>query len=145
MSTPFGITGRGWGFPPVFDSATGSVEMLSGVEDINSSLEILFTTTQGERVMLSEYGADLKPYLFEPLTTTMKTLIAEKLKTAILYYEPRIKVDRIDLSDDAELEGKIVINIVYRVRTTNSRYNYVFDYYIKEGTEVSKETSVQQG
>jgi phage baseplate assembly protein W len=140
MSTPFGIIGRGWSFPPAFNSAIASVEMLTGEEDINSSLEILFTTATGERILLADYGCDLKPYLFEPLTTTMKTLIADKIKTAILYYEPRIKVEAVELIDDGALEGRIVIDIQYRVRTTNSRYNFVFDYYIKEGTEMSKQS-----
>ncbi|NTS41818.1 GPW/gp25 family protein [Flavisolibacter sp. BT320] len=136
MSTPFGFIGRGWSFPPAFGLGSATVDMLTGEADINSSLEILFATTQGERILLAEYGCDLKPFLFEPLTTTMKTLIADRVKTAILYYEPRIKVDKVELLDDAELEGRIVIQIDYRVRTTNSRYNYVFDYYLNEGTEV---------
>lgn len=136
MSTPFGFIGRGWRFPPSFDPGSATVDMLTGEADINSSLEVLFTTTQGERILLAEYGCDLKPFLFEPLTTTMKTLVADRIKTAILYYEPRIKVDTVELLDDAELEGRIVIQISYRVRTTNSRYNYVFDYYLNEGTEV---------
>ncbi len=136
MSTPFGFIGRGWSFPPAFDLGSATVDMLTGEADINSSLEILFATTQGERILLAEYGCDLKPFLFEPLTTTMKTLIADRIKTGILYYEPRIKVDKVELLDDAGLEGRIVIQIDYRVRTTNSRYNYVFDYYLNEGTEV---------
>jgi hypothetical protein len=138
MSTPFGIIGSGWSFPPRFNGATGTVDMLTGEEDINSSLEILFTTMQGERIMLPDYGSDLKPYLFEPLTTTMKTLITDRIKTAILYYEPRIKVDNVELIDEGEGEGRIIIQISYRIRTTNSRYNYVFDYYMKEATEVPK-------
>lgn len=138
MSTPFGIIGSGWSFPPRFNEGAGTVEMLTGEVDINSSLEILFTTMQGERIMLPDYGSDLKPYLFEPLTTTMKTLITDRIKTAVLYYEPRIKVDLVDLIDEGELEGRIIIQITYRVRTTNSRYNYVFDYYIKEATELQK-------
>jgi len=41
--------GRGWSFPPNFNQAAGSVEMLEQEADIASSLEILLTTVRGER------------------------------------------------------------------------------------------------
>jgi len=49
--------------------------MLSDEDDINSSLEILLSTRQGERVMQHKYGCNLDEMLFEPLTTTLKTYI----------------------------------------------------------------------
>lgn len=135
MSTPFGIIGRGWAFPPAFKKSTGSVEMLIGEQDINSSLHVLFSTLQGERIMNVKYGCDLKVLLFETVTTTLKTFIIDKLETAILLYEPRIEVESISIEDTGEIEGKISIIVNYIVRTTNSRYNYVFDYF-KEATEI---------
>jgi len=135
MSTPFGIIGRGWAFPPAFRRSSLSVDMLTDVQDINSSLHILFNTLQGERVMQVKYGCDLKVLLFEPLTTTLKTFITDNIKTAILYYEPRIDVDKVTINDEGGLEGKITIIVEYIVRTTNSRYNYVFDYF-NEATEI---------
>jgi|SRR5690606_5755954 Phage baseplate assembly protein W len=130
--------GTGWSFPPQFDSEGGSVEMLSDGEDIRSSLEILLSTRPGERVMLPSYGCNLDELLFEPLTTTMKTYMKDLIKTAILYHEPRIVVDKIELVDTGEMEGRILINIAYTIRSTNSRFNYVFPFYIQEGTEVKR-------
>ena len=43
--------GTGWSFPPEFNNMTGTVEMVSNVDDINQSLQILLSTTLGERVM----------------------------------------------------------------------------------------------
>lgn len=130
--------GTGWSFPPQFDSEGGSVEMLSDGEDIRSSLEILLSTRPGERVMLPNYGCNLDELLFEPLTTTMKTYMKDLIQTAILYHEPRIVVDKIELVDTGEMEGRILINIAYTIRSTNSRFNYVFPFYIQEGTEVKR-------
>jgi len=130
--------GTGWSFPPQFDSEGGSVEMLSDGEDIRSSLEILLSTRPGERVMLPSYGCNLDELLFEPLTTTMKTYMKDLIQTAILYHEPRIVVDKIELVDTGEMEGRILINIAYTIRSTNSRFNYVFPFYIQEGTEVKR-------
>jgi uncharacterized protein len=128
--------GTGWGFPPKFDRITSEVEMISDEEDINSSLEILLTTRQGERVMRPDYGCNLDELVFEPLTTTFKTYITDLIATAILYYEPRIDVNKIELDDTGELDGRILIVIEYTVRATNSRYNFVFPFYRNESTDL---------
>lgn len=128
--------GTGWGFPPAFSNKAAEVAMLSDVEDIQSSLEILLTTRPGERVMRPDYGCNLDELLFEPLTTTFKTYIKDLVLTAILYYEPRIEVNNIELDDTGELEGRIVISIDYTVSATNTRFNFVFPFYKKEGTDL---------
>lgn len=128
--------GTGWSFPPAFGNHDAQIKMLSDVEDIQSSLEILLTTRPGERVMRPDYGCNLDELLFEPLTTTFKTYIKDLVSTAILYYEPRIEVNSIDLDDTGELEGRIVISIDYTVSATNTRFNFVFPFYKKEGTDL---------
>jgi len=128
--------GTGWGFPPVFDNAAKGVNMLSDAEDIQSSLQILLSTRPGERVMLPKYGCNLDEMIFEPLTTTFKTYMKDLIKTAILHFEPRIDVSNIDLDDTNEIVGNILIKVEYTIRSTNSRFNFVFSYYKKEGTEI---------
>jgi phage baseplate assembly protein W len=134
MAISKSFLGTGWGFPPTFSKTTGAVNILSDKADIQSSLEILLSTRQGERVLRYDYGCNLDELVFEPLTTTFKTYIKDLISTAILYYEPRIQVNKIELDDTGELEGKILISVDYTVRSTNSRYNFVYPYYIKEGT-----------
>lgn len=112
--------------------------MISGIEDIRSSLEILLSTRPGERVMLPSYGCQLDELLFEPLTTTMKTYIKDLIQTAILYHEPRIDVNKIELVDTGELEGQILVTVDYTIRATNSRFNYVFPFYLQENTNVKR-------
>lgn len=124
--------GTGWSFPPQFDQGGCKTHMLSDDADIQSSLEILLATKRGERVMRSDYGCDLHELLFEPLTTTFKTYIVDLIRTAILYHEPRIEVEKIDLNDTGELEGRIIITITYKVRSTNSRFNFVFPFFKNE-------------
>ncbi len=130
--------GTGWAFPPEFEQAGGTTSMMSDAEDIHSSLEILLSTRPGERVMRPEYGCNLDELIFEPLTTTFKTYIKDLIHTAILYHEPRIDVLKIVLNDTGELEGQILIAIDYMIRSTNSRFNFVYPFYINEGTDVKK-------
>ena len=128
--------GRGWSFPPTFTITSQSVEMTEKVDDIYKSLEILLSTRVGERVMQPKYGCNLDELIFESLDTATKTIIIDKIKTAILYFEPRIDAKKIELNTDNELEGIIVLEIEYVVRATNSRFNFVYPYYRNQGTEL---------
>lgn len=138
MAATNSFLGTGWNFPPSFDKTLAAVSMVSEEADVQSSLEILLTTRPGERIMRADYGCNLDELLFEPLTTTFKTYIKDLVTTAILYHEPRIEVNRIDLEETSELDGRVVVAIEYTIRSTNSRYNFVFPFYLNEGTEVEK-------
>ncbi|HMF71760.1 MAG TPA: GPW/gp25 family protein [Flavitalea sp.] len=127
--------GTGWAFPPTFDPETGQVEMVSDVKDINESLNILLSTSLGERVMQPKYGCDMQEYIFEPLNSSLIGFIRDRVENALLVYEPRIDVERIEVTqaDSFDLiEGKFFISIEYTIPGTNSRFNYVYDYYLNE-------------
>jgi len=136
MNKPF--LGRGWSFPPTFNRGLAGVEMLDEDADIASSLEVLLSTMPGERVMLPDYGCNTEELIFESLDTTTKTLMVDKIEAAILYYEPRIELEKVRLDSRRELEGIVLIEVVYRVRTTNSRFNFVFPFYKQEGTDINR-------
>ena len=129
--------GTGWAFPPAFDSQSGSVEMVSDYIDIEQSLNILLSTSLGERVMQPDYGCNLTDYMFESLSSTLIGIIKQKVENAILYYEPRIVTEKVEVTaaDSFELiEGKFTISIEYSIPQTNSRFNYVYDYYLNEAS-----------
>jgi uncharacterized protein len=134
--------GIGWSFPPDFGEVPRSIAMLAEEADVASSLEILLGTIPGERVMQPLYGCNLSELLFESLDTRMKTLMADKVESAILYFEPRIKLESVQLDDHRELEGIVLIEIIYRVKTTNSRFNFVYPFYKLEGTDINMTTTI---
>ena len=121
--------GQGWAFPPSFDRAAGSVAMVKNEDDIRESLHILLTTRIGERILEPRYGCDLTRFLFEPIDTTLKTYMREVIRDAILYFEPRIKLEDIQLTAVPN-EGKIDIELKYLIPTVNSRFNFVFPFYL---------------
>lgn len=130
------IIGLGWSFPPRFNNVLGELMMSENDQDINESLHILLNTTLGERVMLPNYGCNLIDLLFENIDLTLKTLFRDKIETAILYHEPRIDPIHIHIIDEGALEGRVMIQIDYSIRATNSRHNVVFPFYKIEGTEL---------
>lgn len=127
--------GTGWSFPPTFDVALGGVDLVKDVTDIEQSLNILLSTTLGERVMQPNYGCNLENYLFESLNNTLIGFIKDLVTKAILYYEPRIVTEAVDVTAAGStdlLEGKFTILVSYSIPQTNSRFNFVFDYYSNE-------------
>ncbi|RKH59547.1 GPW/gp25 family protein [Corallococcus aberystwythensis] len=134
---PDSFLGRGWSFPPTFLRERGTVAIVHGVVDIEQSLAILLGTEVGERLMRPEYGCDLRSMLFEPLDASAEAYVKDLVRTAILYHEPRIQLDALKLMPVPET-GSIAMLLEYVIRTTNSRHNYVFPYYVREGTNLER-------
>ncbi len=128
--------GQGWGFPPAFNSKSKEVELVSEEEDIQQSLAILLSTRPGERIMRPKYGCNLDIILFEPLSTTLITRVSDQIKTSILFYEPRIDLKKVEINTENSNEGVIFIKITYTVRSTNSRFNFVYPFYLEEGSNL---------
>ncbi len=127
--------GTGWAFPPSFDIELRTVELVSNEEDIRQSLNILLATSLGERVMQPKYGCNLNDYLFEPLSASVIGYIKDLVEHAILFYEPRIIAEKIEVTPQDSfdiIEGRFTISVDYTIPETNSRFNYVFDYYRNE-------------
>ena len=126
--------GRGFGFPPTF--AEGEARMVEDEVDIHESLLILFGTLPGERVLQPQFGLDLTPLLFEPLTTTLRTLLKDRITTTLLIHEPRIRIIELAVDDSQALEGMLQIRLDYSVRSTNTRFNLVYPYYLGDANEL---------
>jgi phage baseplate assembly protein W len=62
----------------------------------------------------------------------------DRIEKAILYHEPRIDLKRVNINTADVLKGVVLIEVDYVIRSINSRKNYVYPYYINEGTDVSK-------
>ncbi len=127
--------GTGWGFPPTFVKGRSSVVTVDGADDIHQSMQILLSTALGERVMRPTYGCDLRIDLFKNLDNSLRAYLRDKVRMAILYHEPRIKLDTVTVEADG-LDGRVEICVTYTVRATNTRHNMVYPFYLDEGSEV---------
>ena len=139
MKTKNNFLGRGWSFPPTFEKELQSVELVEDEIDIEQSLKLILSTRPGERLTNPNFGCALHNYLFEPLINSTIYLMKDAIEKAILYYEPRITLEEVDVDTDRELEGIININLVYTIRKINVRSNIVFPFYKLEGTLVNED------
>lgn len=83
--------------------------------------------------MQPTYGCNLQELLFEPLSPTVASNIKELVRTAILYHEPRIRLEQLDLSLESAIEGVVRITVDYTIISTNSRFSFVYPFYLQEG------------
>ena len=124
--------GSGWSFPPAFDKKAASVTMSTGIDDIEESLRIIFTTALGERIMNPLFGCALADNVFEVMNTSRISYLENLIRTAIIYHEPRIDADQVTVEPDQNA-GILLIGVGYKVRGANSRFNFVYPYYQAEG------------
>jgi len=128
--------GTGWAFPPSFNPVLATVNMASEIEDIEQSLTILLNTRPGERVMRPDFGCALDDLIFEPLDVGIITYMKDLITKSILYYESRVNLLNVNIISDPALllEGRVLIELELELRSTNGRFNYVYDYYKREAT-----------
>ena len=124
--------GVGWAYP-VRTRVDGSVAMSQFEDDIREAILIILGTAKGERVMRADFGCGIHDLVFAPINTATITLVENSVREALTVYEPRIELIKVEAVSDRAAEGKLLVNIDYRVRSTNSRFNLVFPFYLKEG------------
>lgn len=129
--------GRGWGFPPRFNLRDRGVKQVENEQDIRESLVILLSTSPGERVMRPEYGCPLNSMVFDTINDSTVAEIRDMIDRAVLFFEPRIFLESIEIDTSEQFEGKLEIGLHYRVKATNSRSNMVYPFYFREGTNLS--------
>lgn len=125
--------GRGLGFPPRVDAATGRFVLTSEEENIRQSIRIILGTRPGERAMLPDFGCRVYEHVFDVPDAASVTLACSDIVDALVRWEPRI-VD-IDVTPDLTGldRGRVLFEISYTVRATNNPNNLVFPYYLYEG------------
>jgi phage baseplate assembly protein W len=128
--------GRGFAFPMRIDH-TGSIAMVGGHEDIDRSIVVILSTAKGERLMRPEFGCAIWDQLFEPINANSLGLMAHSVRDAIGQWEPRVDLEEVLVAPDVDREGRVTIDVTYRVRATNNRRNLVYPFYVipMEGEE----------
>jgi len=129
--------GTGWHFPVQQEGAPGHTRtrrdnllMASDELSVRQSIEIILSTSKGERVMRPDFGCDLNRLLFAPNNTATQALAAFEVSEALRTWEPRIELLDVKVEAGGEKGEQLLINIGYRVRSTDNRFNLVYPFYL---------------
>lgn len=126
--------GAGWKFP-VQVTPSGRIALSQYEEDIKEAIWIILGTAKGERIMRPDFGCGIHDLVFAPINTATLTLVENSVREALTVYESRIELIQVKASAEHADEGKLIVSIDYRVRSTNNRFNLVYPFYLKEGSE----------
>lgn len=124
--------GRGVAFPVDTDPSR-AVTYAEGETDIEQAIRIIIGTAPGERVMRPQFGCGIHDRVFATVNTTTRSLIEDDVRDALLEWEPRIDVQSVTARNDPDEQGKLLIEIDYRVRATNTEDNLVYPFYLEGG------------
>jgi phage baseplate assembly protein W len=128
MSKPF--FGIGWSFPIEVEEDTGLIKQAKYEDSIRQSIWIILGTSKGERAMRPDFGCGIYDLVFEVNSTTTAGRVAQEVRQALLFFEPRI--DLLDVQVGSEQGGEVMmISIDYQVRATNNVFNLVYHYYLE--------------
>jgi phage baseplate assembly protein W len=114
------IFGSGVAFPPVLASE-GRLEFSSGPANVRESIRVILGTEPGERLMLANFGAGLRRFLFEPNTVATRRLIQDQIVDALARWETRIRLESVMVeADPADARSAIAV-IQYSLIATQQR------------------------
>jgi phage baseplate assembly protein W len=124
--------GRGWAFPIRTDT-NGGIALVSREREIAEAVRLIVSTSPGERPMRPEFGCRINDFVFAPADAMTADAISEEVTRAVTMWEHRVDVERVDVLQAPEDQTVFYIDIHYRLKATNSRYNLVFPFYVIPG------------
>jgi phage baseplate assembly protein W len=124
--------GTGWAFPVSLDGSR-AIAAVSDEEDVRQSIRIILGTGRGERVMRPDFGAGLHDFLFAPSNFATTEALRVRVEESLIDWEPRIELEQVSVVPAADDGSRLDIEVVYRVRSTNTRHNLVYPFYLEEG------------
>src|SRR3954471_22736609 len=114
--------GRGRAFP-LGVGATGGISMAAGQDDLVQAMQLILSTSPGERPMRPDFGCPLRDYVFQSVNVELAAGLVDVVRTALRRWEPRVDVDRVDVRPDPDDETLVFIDIQYSPKGTNDQRN----------------------
>lgn len=91
---------------------------------IYNSINNLFSTTPGEKILEPEFGLDLRSFLFEPITDYMASIIGEKILKSVTRWEPRVRVTNIHVKKDIPNRAYHIVLTIQLPKLSNKVINF---------------------
>lgn len=98
-------------------ASTGTTFQLNytTLDQASANARNLLLTDKGERVMLPEFGCDLRKSLFENITPGLLTKMESKIRESFGYWLPYILINKLDLVSQ-QSENTIALTMVISLR-----------------------------
>ena len=130
---PGEFLGVGWNFPldlVKLDDKRRSVKLAEYEESIRQSIRIILETARGERVMRPDFGCGIHERVFALNDSATRGIVEDEVREALLDWEHRIEVLDVEVTAEGPEGQVLMINIEYKIRSTESRFNLVYPFYL---------------
>lgn len=107
------------------------IAMARHEESIRQGIWIILATARGERKMRPDFGCGIHDLVFAGNSTATAGRVATEVRRALVLWEPRIDVLDVSAGADPVEPSRLSIEISYRVRSTNNRFNLVYPFYLE--------------
>ena len=85
--------------------ATKDVARIFDVQAIKRAVKNIILTNKYERAFNSDFGCNLRGFLFENITEPLLVIIKDRVAMAIEKYEPRVSVEDVVVKEDVDKNG----------------------------------------
>ena len=103
---------------PIVSSTGGYFSNSEGFNTIVAGIKQLILTKKGERVMLPEFGTNLRSFVFDQDTPALRKRIKDEISQAITVYEPRVTIRNLNVYVK-ESQGRNTIMVALQLSLTN--------------------------
>ena len=121
--------GCGLGFPVVPDARDHGLPLVVGAEKVRQAMLTILDTEPGERVMRPDFGCGLRAYLMEPNNVDTRALIRHDVQSALTAWEPRVKVDSVEVSPGQD-PALVLVAVAYTHLVDGRPDNLVYPLYL---------------
>lgn len=129
------IIGSGLAFPLQVDRR-GGIALARDETDIEQAIELILGTAPGERPMRPEFGCGVHDFVFDSIDASTIGKMEESIRDALDHWEPRVVVETVEFDLSDVDEGRLIIDIGYRIRVTNTMRNLVYPFYVIPAEEL---------
>ena len=129
------IIGSGLAFPLQVDRR-GGIALARDETDVEQAIELILATAPGERPMRPEFGCGVHDFVFDSIDATTVGRMELAIRDALDRWEPRVVVQTVEFNLDEVADGRLIIDIGYRVRVTNTMRNLVYPFYVIPAEEL---------
>jgi len=105
----------GLNFPVTYTDGNGYFSKMSSKKLYQRNISQLIKTTPGERVMLPDYGINLKKYLFQPKSSYLFNTIRSDIRNVLTKYASWVIVENIDIIMKDRFESGFIADLEIKI------------------------------
>ncbi len=117
--------------PRIVQDGQGRLKVVENAAAVMASIDNILRTAPGERVMLPQFGSNLRGLVFESITPTLMKFMSRQVKDAIEAWDDRVLVQEVELTTDPD-QNQISVTVLFNIRG----YGNIFEYKASVGSGI---------